>query len=81
LTEQAGTFIKWIDKKRNIALISFTGPEPIPAQENLLYDYILHPCSHKVMNKTYQEVEIDGHMYCEICKKVRQIESLKVKRF
>jgi len=50
-------------------------------EDEILYDYTLFPCSHKVMNLTYKPVNIDGHLTCPECKKIRQIESIRIKRF
>ena len=51
------------------------------AEDNLLYDYTLFPCSHEVKNIPYKQVDIEGHMYCNECKRVRQIEILRIKRY
>jgi len=51
------------------------------AEQNLLYDYTLFPCSHEVKNIPYKRVDIEGHMMCPECKRIRQIEVLRIKRY
>jgi hypothetical protein len=81
MTERTGTFIKWVDKDKGLATISFTGPIDDKPKIMRAYDYTLWPCMHEVLNQTYKPSEIDGMLHCPECKKIQEIWSITCKRY